>query len=454
METIWENIRSLLFLYIRPRRAFGDLMDRGSWLFGAISVLIVSFAFQFGVTSRLNEAFGVPRFDFAAYGQNIGGRLTNAEMMNDEELYQAEIQAAYENYQRALRDRQKLPVVGDAGLWFFNFDSNNFLGLLLGLAVFYVPATILLLTIFESIGSFGLILRRDYGVFSTCVFAAWTASHLPFAIAGLILKNQAVDPNVLLALWLASGLYFGALMIFALRTVFGASYKSAIATIALSWISIGFGSRLFNYVSPFLLSPFLLFYAYLYLRGEASTLGGAFRQRQNFRRFLNNATLNPNDAEAHVQLGLLYKQRHQLEEVVKHFVRALEIDKQEIEANYEMGKIERERGNLPSALEHFSIVVEQNEKYALNEIWREIGATYLAAEAYKEAEEFLAKFVERRPFDPEGLYYFGQTLKALNRQDEAREMFRRCLEAVQTSPDYRRSGQRKWARMAQKQLAA
>jgi tetratricopeptide (TPR) repeat protein len=455
METIWENLKFFFQLYFRPARAFGNVMDNGSWLFGAIAVLVVSLVFQWSINSRLNDAYGVPRFDFAAYQQpNVTQTLPNAERMDGEELYQAEMQAAYENYGRALRERRQLPLVGDAGLWFFNFNSGNFLSLLLALAVFYVPATILLLTLFEPIGSFGLILRRDYGTFSTCVFLAWAAAHLPFAIVGLILKNQAIDPNVLFGLWLASGLFFAVLMIFALRTVFGASYKSAIAAVSLSWLSISAGSRVFAYVSPYLLSPFLLFYAFLYLRGEASTLGNAFRQRQNFRRFLQNATVNPRDADAHVQLGILYKQRRQLDEAVRHFERAIEIEPQEIEANHELGKIARERGELEKALQHFSIVVEQNEKHALNEIWREIGATYADAKAHGEAREFLEKFVERRPFDPEGLFRLGQTLKALNLNEEAREMFRRCVEAVQTSPDYRRGQQRKWSKLAEKQMAA
>lgn len=449
METIWENLKFFCLLYFKPSRAFGNLMDNGSWVFAAIAVLIVSFAFQTGVNERLNEIYGTPRFDFEIYRTQTGALPSP----DDEDAYYAEYQAAYENYQRALRERAKLPLVGDAGLWLFNFNSGNFLSLLLALAVFYVPATILLLTLFEPVGSFGLVLRRDYGIFSTCVFAAWAAAHLPFAVAGLILKNQAISPNTLLALWLASGLYFGVLIILALRTVFGASYKSAIAVVGLSWLSISLGNRIFGVVSPFLFSPFLIFYAFLLLRGEASTFGDAFRQRRNFRRFLQNATINPRDADAHVQLGMLYKQRRQFEEAVRHFEKAIEIEPQEIEANYELGKIARERGDFERALQHFSIVIEQNEKHALNEIWREIGATYFDAKAYAEAREFLEKFVERRPFDPEGLFRLGQTLKALNLNEEAREMFSRCVEAVQTSPDYRRGQQRKWARMAQKQLA-
>lgn len=450
MESLWDNFKYLLQLYYRPARAMSNIMDNGSWLFGAVAVIAISLAFQFGVNSRITQTYAVSQFDYYISRQPD---FMRDRRLSAEELAEAQYYADMNVEQELSRERRPFPVLGINVRWLFNFDSNNFLGMLMSLVVFYVPATILLLTFFEPVGSFGLLLRRDYGVMLACTLMAWAAAHLPFAIAGLILvNNPAVDGSVFLGLWLASGLLFGVLMLFALRTVFGASWAGAIGTVAFSWLAISLGGRVFNYISPWLFSPFLLFYAYMYFRGEAATVGSAFRQRQNFRRFLNNATVNPHDAEAHVQLGLLYKQRRQTEEAVNHFNRAIEIDAQEIDANYELGKIAREKGDLQKALAYFSIVVEQNEKHALNEIWREIGATYLDAKAYAEAREFLEKFVERRPFDPEGLYLFGQTLKALGETDKAREMFARCIEAAQTSPDYRRSQQRKWLSLAQKQL--
>lgn len=453
MENIFDKFKFLLQLYARPARAFGNIIDNGSWLFGALAVLAVAFAFNLGINARLQAAFGVPRFDVETYSQpNFARDLPNVARLDREQLERARENAAYRNYQEALRERQKLPLVGDAGLWFAGFD-NGFFALLLSLAIFYVPATVLLLTLFEPVGSFGLLLRRDYAVLLACATAAWAAAHLPFAIIGLILREQAIDANLLLVLWAASKVYFAVLMVFALRTVFGASFRGAILTVCLAWVSINLGARVLGFVSPFLLSPFILFYAWMYFSGEAKTFGQSFRSRQNFRRFLNNAAVNPRDADAHIQLGILYKQRRQTSEAVKHFEKALEIDAREIDANYEIGKIRREAGDYATALNHFSIVAEQNDRYATDEIWREIGATYLDAGAPKEARAFLEKFVERRAFDAEGLYYLGQTLKTLGEAEQAREMFRRCIEAVQTAPDYRRGTARKWSQLARKQMA-
>ena len=100
------------------------------------------------------------------------------------------------------------------------------------------------------------------------------------------------------------------------------------------------------------------------------------------------------------------------------------------------------------------MVLEQDEKHSQNEIWREIGATYLAASMFNEAKDALEKFTSRREYDPEGLYYYGKTLEALGQRDAAREVFDRCIEAVKTMPSYRYREQRKWDKLARERLAA
>jgi len=212
----------------------------------------------------------------------------------------------------------------------------------------------------------------------------------------------------------------------------------------------------FKYISPWMFSPFLIFYAVIYLGGfvggEVRGFGNAFRQRQNFKRFLHNATVNPKDADAHVQLGLIYLQRRQEAKALEHLNKAYEIDPEEIDANYELGKIARAKGNLQEALDHFSVVVDQNDKHALSEVWREIGATYLEANMLTEARDALEKFVERRAFDSEGLYYLGKVLKAQGETERAREMFQQAVDSAKTSPDYRRRDLRYWSKLAQKEI--
>jgi tetratricopeptide (TPR) repeat protein len=109
---------------------------------------------------------------------------------------------------------------------------------------------------------------------------------------------------------------------------------------------------------------------------------------------------------------------------------------------------------LQEAIDRFNIVLTQDERHSHNEIWREIGATYVAANMHDDARSALERYLERRPFDPEGLYYMGRSLQQLGQHQQAQEMFQRCIEAVQTMPSYRRSQVRKWRKLAQDQLSS
>ena len=119
-----------------------------------------------------------------------------------------------------------------------------------------------------------------------------------------------------------------------------------------------------------------------------------------------------------------------------------------------VGRIAREQGRLQDAINYFGVVLAQDDKHSHSEIWREVGATYLAASMFTEAKDALEKFVDRRPYDPEGLYYYGKTLEQLGQTEAAREAFGRCVEAVKTMPSYRYREQRKWDKLARERLSA
>ncbi|HTK38643.1 MAG TPA: tetratricopeptide repeat protein, partial [Pyrinomonadaceae bacterium] len=430
-----ENIRFLFQLYFRPASAMSDIIDTGNWLFASVLVLLVSLAFFAFVNVKLNDAYRIPQF-----GQFYDPEYSQVD--EDSPQAQAQYNKAVQEYKTALAERQKIPVIGDRFFDFFSFDPAAPYRPVLTISIFYVPTVILLMSLFGGVGRFGVALQRDYGTLAVCTLTAWAAAHLPFAIVGGLLYSASTWPPVFLALWFAGGLLFGMLMVFAIRTVFGANYGAAILTVCVAWLAFTFGMYVFKYISPWMFSPFLIFYAVIYLGGfvggEVRGFGNAFRQRQNFKRFLQNATVNPKDADAHVQLGLIYLQRRQEAKALEHLNKAYEIDREEIDANYELGKIARTKGNLQEALNHFSVVVEQNDKHALSEVWREIGATYLEANMLTEARDALEKYVERRAFDSEGLYYLGKVLKAQGETERAREMFQQAVDSAKTSPDHRR----------------
>jgi tetratricopeptide (TPR) repeat protein len=322
---------------------------------------------------------------------------------------------------------------------------------LLILAVVYVPGVLLLGKLLGGLGGgFGMVFRRDYAPLLTCTAMAWSAANLPLWLAGRLVPASLYLPIAGLAY-----LYFLVLMFFAVRTVFGIGNGVSAAVVSLSWLPLLAAAFLWGplrFLFGWIASPFFLFFAYYYLGGEIGNLGAGLRSRQNFYRMLQAAAVNPHDAEAQYQLGLVYQQRRQYTKAIGRFQTAVAIDPGETGAHFELGRIAREQGRLEDALGHFQTVLDQDPAFQQSEILRELGALYITARQFDHAWTELAVYVDRRPYDPEGLFYCGQALEGSGKTAEAREMYARVVEAVRTAPRYLQATVARWSRLAQKQM--
>jgi tetratricopeptide (TPR) repeat protein len=321
---------------------------------------------------------------------------------------------------------------------------------LLVLAVIYVPGLLILGSLIARTGALGTAFQRDYAPLLTCVAMAWSAALVPILAAEWIAPAQ-----VLLIVAGAACLYFAVLVFFAVRTVFGCSSGAAAGIVSLSWLSLVAAWLLWGPLSMIfglLASPFFLFYAIYYLGSEFSRLGEGLRSGQNYRRMLEAAAVNPHDGEAQYHLGLIHQQRRQYTEAIRRFQAAVAIDPTETDAHFQLGRIAREQGRLDEALARFETVLRQDQKHSSSEIHRELGAVYLALGRTVEAERELALYIERREYDPEGLYWYGEALGRNGKADAARDAFARAVEAARTAPRYRRHLVAKWSRLAQRAL--
>jgi hypothetical protein len=460
----WINTKLLFRLYYRPVSAMSAIIDEGHWLYAAISVVAISLLLQAAITSLIYSSYEAiyrplpetVQQQTAAHQQAAPqpqrpvppGYPTAAQQFAAAEYARLGLPAP--NY---VFDQKPMPLVGKYGWWLVSFAPGSFGTTVIGIAVLYVPCLILLAAMYGSVGSFSVALRRDYGPMLTCALMAWTAGHLPFVLAGLALPALGLGVKTALVLWILSALCFGVLMAFGVRTLFGIGLMQSLLVVCIAALAFSAQGKLFSVVSPFMFSPFLLYYAYGMFRGDIGDIGFSLRQRQSFRRSMEAATINPRDASAHYQLGLVFQYRRQYTEAIERFKRAVEIANDETDAHFQLGRIAREQNRLQDAIDQFAVVLSQDDKHAHSEIWREIGATYLAAGMFSEAKDALETFVERRAYDPEGLYYYGKTLEQLGQDQEAHEAFVRCLEAVKTMPDYRRRDQRRWRKLAQERLS-
>jgi Flp pilus assembly protein TadD len=322
---------------------------------------------------------------------------------------------------------------------------------LLALAVVYVPGVLLLAIPLAGLGGgVRTIFERDYSPLLTCTAMAWAAANVPVMLAGRMLPYE-----MLAGVFVAAQIYFLVLMFFAIRTVFGTESQRAFLVVVFSWlplIAVPFVWVPIQHMLGWIASPFVLLYAYYFFGRDIGNIGAGMRRQQSFRRMLDAAAINPHDADAQYQLGLIYQERRQYSEAAQRFKNAVAIDPRDAGAHFQLGRMASEQGRLKEALEHFQAVMSVDDAHQQHEILRELGAVYLAAGQNEDARNFLDEYTQKRPYDPEGLYYSGQAYDRLGESAKARGRYEQATEAARTAPRYRRAQMAKWSRLAQRQL--
>ncbi len=353
------------------------------------------------------------------------------------------------------------------------------------LAVGFVPVAIFVANLFERRGSFGVALSQEYAGMASAVFYVRAASSLlalplvalsrlsgfeatvleesrksyeMLAQRGFIAPEALpllLEPAMMLEAS-ASSLALPFLivgLVIAFRGVFSFSWPRSAAAFLVSVLCmipvVIVLAPLFGWV---LGSPFLLIIFLLLMRGYIGELMRGQRARASFRQNLEAATLNPADASAHYNIGLIHLQRRELAAARERFERAISIDAEEVDSHYQLGRIARSEGRLADAIKHFEQVVVRDPTHAQHEIWREIGATYVHAGQFADAENALERFLDKRQSDPEGLYLMGRAYFGQGRLREAKEWMQRCVEAVRTAPAYKYRTEKRWLNEAQQFL--
>jgi tetratricopeptide (TPR) repeat protein len=394
-NSVAESLKALFLLYVKPGAAISRILDRGRLWFAIVAALAVS---------------------MLLHAPDIPSRVPSSAILR-----------------------------------FISFAPGAWLAPLLMIAAVLVPA-IVLIRAAGGFGSFSVLIHNDYSPLLLCVLMSWTAAYLPLAVARLLLDYELLFDPLAFVIFNA---YFAVLVVFAVRTIYGSGFGAAIGITALGWIAGVAGAALVGSIGPLLYllgSPLLLIMLYFAFSSRLQSLGAGLRNRQHFQQQLEIATNNPHDADAHYQLGLIYQQRRQASEAIARFERAVQIDPSFADAHLQLGVIARGQQRFEDAIGHLETAAALDDKLAQNDVWRELGASYFGASRFEEALAALQKFTDRRAYDPEGLYWYGKALAQAGRTAEAREMFERAMEAVNTMPSHRRAQIRQWGNRAKSEL--
>ncbi len=392
----------------------------------------------------------------------------------------------YSNWSLLLKIIGNRFVVILFGVSFKEFVSS------LVLNVVFVPTAIAISNFFERRGSPGQVVQQEFSAVASTVNYAYTAvhllglvfifiakqAHLPSKFAAWYANTMEESRRTMPALWksfdqnqikelvnnadaLAPSVLFQMIifpvsiffLLMAVRAAFRMEWHKTLLITMGGGIAMFFLGFLVSTGVGFIIgSPFLLLLTFFLLQGYVREIGRRRQAQIDFKRNLEISTLNPADASAHYNLGLLYQQRKDYGEARKSFEKTVEIDSDEVDAHYQLGRIARQENRLQDAINNFGQVVLLNQRHSQHEIWREIGATYLSANQFADAKDALEKFLDERPSDPEGLYLMGQIQSGLGNKQAAVASMKACIEAVKTSPAFKYRLEKRWLNEAEKFL--
>jgi tetratricopeptide (TPR) repeat protein len=375
---------------------------------------------------------------------------------------------------------EKFGVVGPGnGLFSDLFRAGKVVAFV---AIVLVPLLTLVANTFDRRGSFRVVITQEYAPLAATLFymlmaadifailiasflhyTGMHAQYVAFAIQnadqmrGMLPPGPQYEEQLTNPVLLSYGLFtFFQRFLFGIGTIIGVKdtfRMSAVRAFAVSVVGclaslfvLPIAMHLFSGVFG---SPLLLVFLFLLLRGYFVDIMGSHRAKAAFKQNLESATLNPADASAHYNLGLVHQSRGELDEAKARFERALEIDPEEVDAAYQLGRIARQQKRYGDAIQNFEHVVARNPAHSQHEVWREVAATYISAGQFEDARTALDQFLEHRPSDPEGLYLMGRAHAGLGHKREATSLMQACIEAVKTAPAYKYRSSKRWLNEAQ-----
>jgi cytochrome c-type biogenesis protein CcmH/NrfG len=321
------------------------------------------------------------------------------------------------------------------------------------LQIVYIPALIILGNAISGDGFGFSISRQEYRAHSSGLMPLWgalflLASPLQWLKPSLIsigFFEFEFSPGVMIFMILVLAYSVWAIKHLAYLTV-----GQSLGVIALSWFTLPILFLLLRFIFalPFFILVPLLYLAYQRLRENWARRAGEASFRQN----LQALTLNPQDADAHYQLGLIHLKRRNIDSARRDFEEAMKIQPADPDYHYHLGRTHESIGEWQLALDQYEETYRLKPDYGLGDIFREVGKAYLHTGSVEKGREFLEHFLKTRGSDPEGRYWLAIALERLGEKEQMRFQLNMLLEQFRSNPRFFRKGNREWIYRARKQL--
>lgn len=324
-----------------------------------------------------------------------------------------------------------------------SFFQLNLIQAVLFLLLVYIPAVIILSNAISGDGLGLAVSRHEYRMHASALLPLWGLLFLIdaplqyFAPQFLVIEDFGISIGMLVLLPL--------ILIYTLWSIKQLNYLSGaqtFAVLALSWFTL----PVYYFLTAFLVSlPFfimiaLFYFGYQWIRGYLAS----HVNERSFQQQLHTLTLNPQDADAHYQLGLIHLKRRNLEVARRYFENALKIDPADPDYHYSLGRAREIAGDWAKALEQYEETYRLSPEYGLGDIFREVGKGYLHTGNIEKGMEFLRFFLTKRNSDPEGRYWLAVALQKSGGIGQMRIQLNTILDQARSNPRFFRKENREW----------
>lgn len=131
---------------------------------------------------------------------------------------------------------------------------------------------------------------------------------------------------------------------------------------------------------------------------------------------------------ARYNLALAYWQTGKVLDAKAELKEALRVDPNYAEAILRLAEIDLRSGDPKEAVERLEKFTAVDENKGNSQAWFLLGSAYMADKAYDKASASFERLIAMTPRDPRPLYFLGLSLKAQNKNAEARKQFEATLE--------------------------
>jgi tetratricopeptide (TPR) repeat protein len=321
-----------------------------------------------------------------------------------------------------------------------SFLDIHLLQMLLFLSIVYIPFLIAMSNLLAGDGLGFTMSRAEYLRHLSALLPLWGVLFLvaaPFLPLFLVLGFLDLSAG---ELWLM--LSMTAYTVWAVKELNYIPVFTSLSIFGLSLLTLPVLFVLTNFLLSlpfFILLPLL----YVFLMRFRELLAAKGSER-HFLQHLRRLTVNPRDADAHYQLGLLHFRRGNWDAAEGYFHAALEIDPADPDYHYFKGRVLEARGDWARAAKEYETTYSLNPEYGLGDLFREVGKAYLHQDRPDKAIEFLRHFLSRRGSDPEGRYWLAVALQKTGKADEMRVQLHTILDQARSNPRFFRREHRQW----------